>query len=97
MPPSAQSVAVTVDDTETAGSLTVGVDATVAIISDTTGDGNLSVTGSADVAGLIQVNSTGDPTLTLTAAVTVESTGKIEARGGWAQSNSLETTSTISE
>ena len=83
MPSIDQPVTVTVDDSEVAAGLAVVANATLAVVSDSSGDGAFLSSGSVDDAGTIEANSTGsDPTVTFTGPVTIETTGEIEAVGG---------------
>ena len=78
----------TVDAAETVGNLTIGTGATLGIVSDQTGNGSLTVFGTADIGGQVKVDSTSsDPTLTNHGAVTVESSGTMLALGSAAAIN----------
>ena len=70
-------VIVTINDAETANNVLIAAGTTLDIISP----GSLTILGSLDNSGVIEVNSTGaDPTL-YAGAVTVETGGEIEAIG----------------
>ena len=72
------AVMVTINDTEIVDNLVIAAGTTLDIISP----GSLTILGSLDNSGLIQVNSTSaDPTLDLTGSVTVQSGSEIEAIG----------------
>ncbi|HYA04768.1 MAG TPA: hypothetical protein VEF90_02675, partial [Xanthobacteraceae bacterium] len=82
----ASPVIVTVDDQEAAAALTLGHGNTVqAVVNANAGAGGLTVTGTANIAGLIDVDSTiTDPSITFSGPVTVQASGEIEAVGSGA-------------
>ena len=77
-------VMVTINDTEVVDNLVIAAGTTLDIVSP----GSLTILGSLDNSGLIEVNSTStDPTLDLTGSVTVQSGSEIEAIGSTATVN----------
>ncbi len=84
----AQPLTVTVDDHKSVGGLTLGANDTLQIVNnpanpDSATASFLTVTGTADIFGMVQANSNvTDPVVAFVlATVTVEVGGKIEAHG----------------
>ena len=78
------TVPAVINDSETVQNLTVGLSATVSVVSNTDPSvtSSLNVAGTADIAGTVKADSTvSDPSITFNNGLIVESGGQVEAHG----------------
>ena len=78
------TVPAVINDSETVQNLTVGLGATISVVSNTDPSvtSSLNVAGTADIAGTVKANSTvSDPSITFNNGLIVETGGQVEADG----------------